>query len=71
MLRIRFERLRRSLTIEQVADATSISTVQLSWIERGRLLPLPEQREALAAFYSLPGNVLFAPMPEPEQVSAS
>ena len=60
MLRLRYERLQRELTLAQVAAAARVDAGSLSRLERGRQLPYSAWVRRLSGFYGVPGAVLFA-----------
>lgn len=53
-------RRQRELTINDVHLATGIAMPTLSYIERGRLLPTPEQHTTLAKFFKVTETELLA-----------
>lgn len=59
-------RLRRAreLTLADVQAGTNLPISYVSWIERGRMVPTPEQADALSAFFGKPIDELLADAPE-------
>lgn len=49
---LKHARLKRQLTLQQVANAVGIDTGNLSRIERGRQVPSKELAEKLVIFYA-------------------
>ena len=58
MTRLKFLRIARRLSQDQVAEKTRINRTHVSMIENGRLNPRPEQLAALAALFNVPGDTL-------------
>jgi transcriptional regulator with XRE-family HTH domain len=56
---VRRERMRRGLTLRDVARATGIAPPDLSQLERGLRPEFPGWRRRLAAFYHVPVPALF------------
>ncbi len=59
LLRVKRERLERTMTIIQVADQAKVSRATLSQVEAGRFIPYPLLRKKLSAFYGVPEATLF------------
>lgn len=58
MLRIKHLRLLRELTQRQVAKLTDIDTAHICYIERGRMIPTPEQAKRLGRVFACPPDRL-------------
>jgi transcriptional regulator with XRE-family HTH domain len=52
-LRARYERQRRNLTLNSAAKLAKLTTMELSLIERGRLIPTTAQLAKLVAVYEV------------------
>jgi transcriptional regulator with XRE-family HTH domain len=48
MIRLRYERLRRKLTLQELGYKAKVQASEISKFERGLLLPYPGQRKRLA-----------------------
>lgn len=59
LLRVRRERLERSMTIRQVCDQCTVSESVLSNVENGRMIPYDKLRKRLSKFYGVPEGELF------------
>lgn len=69
MLRLRFERLERGWSQEEVGTAARVHQTTLALIEKGRLKPTPAVLSRLASVFNIaPPDALLAPVTiaEPE-----
>jgi transcriptional regulator with XRE-family HTH domain len=64
LLRIKFLRLSRGLTQEQVGDRLGISRTHVSLIENGRFNPTPPEIAGLVQLFDCPADQLLARIPE-------
>jgi len=70
LLRVKRERLERSMTLHQVADQAKVSESTLGQVESGRFVPYPAIRKKLAAFYGVPEGALFKDVDEAQRYLA-
>jgi transcriptional regulator with XRE-family HTH domain len=62
-LRVRYERLRRRLSIKNAGRLAGLTTAEISLLESGRLTPSPSQMARLGKAYQVePASLLFKPV---------
>lgn len=59
LLRVKAERLKREMTVEEVCEQTGIATSALRAVEGGRAFPYPLMILRLTALYQIPSEGLF------------
>jgi transcriptional regulator with XRE-family HTH domain len=60
--RLKYERVNRAISLEQLYRQSGVRPIDISLIERLRLVPTPLQLAQLASVLDIPGSLLLLPV---------